>query len=1721
MPLQLRIDGPNVLRGLARDGFGSVLPDFDGKAALEVLQRWSLRYDQAVRARADDMLLPLGREMFAWLDTGGALVSWMQADPRELIVTVSSDDPAALGDALLDAPWELLANKDGFLARDMRLFTVARQAHEVAAGTAPSFRDITLLFMAAAPHGQSALDYEREESMILEATRPRLGQPAPVHLQVEESGELEFLAEALRVQGPFDVIHLSCHGSILPKSDGRDPLPVIFLEDAQSRADAVSVDRLKTALDAMPTLLFLSACRTAERGAASVPPLPSGFRKEGLAGSVHERAESSLGAVAGNGLADPFARQVSAFTPNVLGWDGSVYDSEATLFSQELYRELSRGDTVPKAAAKARRALLRAREDAPSDRVLGSHWHLARVYLGPGGGAPLCDPRRPLGRASQPEAAQAFLGGDRRVPVASRDAFVGRKRELKRIIGAYRGGTKGVVVHGMGNLGKSSLAARVAGRMSGYRTAVVYGACTERTLVQALGSVIREIADGIEDLDTSRKLLADLSEHERDIAADPAAIENALRRLFTGVLNDFPILLVLDDFEQSLNTPTAEERVIVPRAGNMPAVVALLSALERAPSRSRLMVTSRFDFEVPARDGTDLAARLERVALVPMEGHDRLKQARARARVGDQEVALAQREALFREALDVSAGNPGLQDVLSSAILNGEELAAKRALSQIRSFRESGRMPTAQMDLGDFFARMAFDEYARALSRTQSAALGAAAFFSEGVPIPTSAVQAAIRAAGVSAPEVALSRLVALGLIDDWGEMAAWPGTAKHHHFAVNPLARTLGTALSPAEIPYVAAAAVVELSACWRDDDGDFPFDQRGLEAARLAMVAPIPDPDALDAAAAAAVIFLFDKSDDAREALRLGEAALVRLEEQSHAPGSVLMAKLISASKRIGAVETQERLIRLGLGRNDLPPVNRGHFLVLSGDRAQATGDIAQALSRYEQAEGIFRDIGNRREIAITRGKIADILEAQGELGEARRIREEEELPVYEALGDRRSVAMTRGQIADILQAQGELGEARRIREEEALPVFEALGDRRSVAITRGKIADILQAQGELGEARRIREEEALPVFEALGDRREIAITRGKIADILQAQGELGEARRIREEEALPVYEALGDRRSVAVTRGQIADILQAQGELGEARRIREQEVLPVYEALGDRRSIAITRGKIADMLEAQGELGEARRIREEEELPVYEALGDRRSVAVTRGQIADILQAQGELGEARRIREEEALPVFEALGDRRSVAITRGKIADILQAQGELGEARRIREQEVLPVYEALGDRRAVAITRGKIADMLEAQGELGEARRIREEEALPVFEALGDRREIAITRGKIADMLEAQGELGEARRIREEEALPVFEALGDRREIAITRGKIADILQAQGELAEARRIREEEALPVFEALGDRRSVAMTRGQIADILHAQGELGEARRIREQEVLPVYEALGDRRSIAITRGKIADMLEAQGELGEARRIREEEELPVYEALGDRRSVAITRGQIADILQAQGELGEARRIREEEALPVFEALGDRRSVAITRGKIADILEAQGELGEARRIREQEVLPVYEALGDRRAVAITRGQIADILQAQGELGEALDMHLSRLADAQSMKDIDSLAHIRFSCAQIRLQRGDHKRGEMQTVLDELIEAFALVRQSGHADGISGTGALLGQVLAACGFKVEAVEVLELARSAFLELGAVDGVAHCEQLIAHILGKGHA
>jgi hypothetical protein len=140
------------------------------------------------------------------------------------------------------------------------------------------------------------------------------------------------------------------------------------------------------------------------------------------------------------------------------------------------------------------------------------------------------------------------------VGVCSRLNFVGRRRALKRCLRALQARqgapdyAEGVLVHGMGGLGKSSLAARLCERLP-RRRLVWVGRLDELEFLRVLG----------ERLAGDEAAVAVLNK-------PGLALQGRLQQLLDGPLAAKPALFVFDDFEQNLERTAGGGAVLQPEA---------------------------------------------------------------------------------------------------------------------------------------------------------------------------------------------------------------------------------------------------------------------------------------------------------------------------------------------------------------------------------------------------------------------------------------------------------------------------------------------------------------------------------------------------------------------------------------------------------------------------------------------------------------------------------------------------------------------------------------------------------------------------------------------------------------------------------------------------------------------------------------------------------------------------------------------------------------------------------------------------------------------------------------------------------------------------------------------------------------------------------------------------------------------------------------------------
>jgi tetratricopeptide (TPR) repeat protein len=398
----------------------------------------------------------------------------------------------------------------------------------------------------------------------------------------------------------FDVSHLTGHATF------QDGQPRFITETPTGEADYASAEDIAQELQfRLPKLIFLSGCRTGQAGNfGSVPSMAEELLKSGAKA--------------------------------VLGWGQTVLDTDASAAAAALYRELSAGKQITEAVACTYQALIQNK---------ARDWHLLRLYAAGSLPGSLVTSLRKPGRkpAPPPTVTTQFLDPAGKIKVPTRESFVGRRRQLQSCLRVLSqpSDAVGVLIHGMGGLGKSSLAARLCDRLPNFERVVWLGRIDEESLVSRL-------AEKLDD-----------SEQRKSLQNYDEELKFRLRRVFQQ-LHDAakPFLLVLDDFEGNLE-PRNQGYVLQTEAVEV--LKALVWAIRENSTSHRIIITCRYDFEftqlqhfckqpLDALQGADLRKKC-----------DRLTAFSAKSQVD---------EALKSQGQKLADGNPRLLEWLDKILQN-------------------------------------------------------------------------------------------------------------------------------------------------------------------------------------------------------------------------------------------------------------------------------------------------------------------------------------------------------------------------------------------------------------------------------------------------------------------------------------------------------------------------------------------------------------------------------------------------------------------------------------------------------------------------------------------------------------------------------------------------------------------------------------------------------------------------------------------------------------------------------------------------------------------------------------------------------------------------------------------------------------------------------------------------------------------------------------------
>jgi len=880
-----------------------------------------------------------GQTLYRWLDSADRFLARalddQPDDGQPLALAIDTDGE------LNHLPWELLHDGDGFLvARETTPVIPVRWQPGDAPAPPPQNRPLHLLFMAASPLDvQPRLNFEGEEASILAATRRQ-----PLALTVEESGNLGELRHLVASfpDEHFDVVHLTGHATHVDHS------PYFLTESETGQAHLAAATELRDALRRLPRLLFLSGCRTGEAAAA---------------GSVPSLAEALLALGVGS----------------VLGWGRPVLDTDATAAAAALYGSLAAGFSPLEALADTYRTLSNAKT---------RDWHLLRLYTAGGMPGPLVTPRRTPGRArlTRPPQDHAYLDDERTVRVAGRSEFVGRRRILQRSLRVLRHGERppdqandtdpndtpplGVVLHGTGGLGKSTLAARLIDRLNDTHRAIVWtGALDEAGLLHRLGRTLRE-----------PRLREELNSRDE--------LRFRLLRVLEEIDPETELLLVLDNFED--NYEQRNGQIDLPDGAPLvtPAAVELLEALVFALRESgrahRLLITARYSFDL------SLARHFYVQPLAGMEKADVEKKVdRLRPAPPRSHAARTRRE----RAVEIADGNPRLLEWLF-AVLDAPELdhaaILERMAEKATEFRAdilaAELLAQQEADLRRLLARLLVYE----------------------LPAP----EAAARAVSEGLPDFERhrDRAAALGLLET---VRAPEGERLLR--APQILEPLLHDALDVDATALAHTAAETLHRLWWEEGDSN---EAQALEIHRLALAGGAKD---------IAVEIGNDVASRWVNRSRFREAAVLAQKTLDSSGATYRLLNTLARAQRVlGEVHVARKLYQRAL---DLCPADdekfRATLLNNLGRVYDDLGDKAKALEHYNQALPLSRQVGDKSGEATTLNNLGLVYDALGDKQQALDFYQQA-LPLRRQVGDRSGESITRYNMAMVYRTLGDLARA-----------------------------------------------------------------------------------------------------------------------------------------------------------------------------------------------------------------------------------------------------------------------------------------------------------------------------------------------------------------------------------------------------------------------------------------------------------------------------------------------------------------------------------------------------------------------------------------------------------------------------------------------------------------------------------------------------------------------
>ncbi|WP_445636383.1 hypothetical protein NSTC745_01275 [Nostoc sp. DSM 114161] len=1125
----------------------------------------------------------IGQQLFFWLDGDGRWLSRGIANCRGEGLVIAIDT----GKRLAHLPWEVLHDGEDFLVK--RVNPVVLPLRWIEKETEPfavEARQLRVLFMATDPEDvEPKLEFEQEEARILADTRD-----FAVDLRVEESGCVSELGKVWsRYLDDFDVFHLTGHASITPAEVEKNPTPnpspqarrgedleantPYFITETEigERHETTAAELAEVFRFRFPKLVFLSGCRTGQ-----APDK----------GAVPSMAEALIaqGAIA------------------VLSWGRPVQDTTATAAAAHLYGKLAAGYELAQALASTYQQLFKQKV---------RDWHLLRLYVQGECPGALVDVLGDVPPSAPEPAYEQFLDPDtQQVRVAKPSEFVGRRRTLQRCLKAIRT-SLGVLIHGLGGVGKSTVTARLLERMVGYHRLVIFRQLDEDKLLKTLAEQCT-------------------SERGHEILNGKLPLMQRLTKFFTEGLNtkEQRFVFVLDDFEANLEL---QNGVYVLQPQVVDVLLALLKAMQNSQLPHKVIITCRYNFTL-----SELNHRLYREPLGALAGADLIKKYN---RLDSFNGSWQFQPDLPERAKKAAGGNPRLLEWLDKILQNSQNWPeAERGIEMILQKMEEKEK--------EFRENILAEELLKQQTPALRQMLGKLLVYE--LPVPLAAISPICE--DISNWENYIQRAEILGLLEV---------TLTNNKERLYRVPRILSPLLEFPENPkgeelYKQAAQI--LYRLWWEEAESFTEAQK-LEIHRLALLGK-------DEEIAAEIAFSLANSwknqSRFRESVQLCKSTL------ELTPDYRVLHEIARSQEQLGELEQAQQYyqqaLEFCLETDEKQKAGIIHNLAIIYANK---GEVDEAIALYNQSLEINERISNVQGKAATLHQLAILHANKGEVDEAITLYNQS-LEIKQLIDNVQGQAATLHCLGILYADKGEVDEAIALYNQ-SLEIKQRIGDVQGKAATLQCLGNIYADKGEVDEAIALYNQ-SLEINERIGNVQGKATTLHELGHIYANKGKVDEAIALFNQ-SLEIFERIGYVKSQADALHNLANIYAKKGEVEEAIALYNQS-LEITQRIGNLQGKAATLYCLGHIYAKKGEVEEAIALYNQS-LEIDERIGNVQGIAGTLHELGILYANKGEVDEAIALFNQ-SLEITERIDDVQGKAMTLWWLGNLAEQQGEYTKA-----------------------------------------------------------------------------------------------------------------------------------------------------------------------------------------------------------------------------------------------------------------------------------------------------------------------------------------------------------------------------------------------------------------------------------------------------------------